>query len=92
LQSTRDILGEDDYEFVQNFKSAKQLIQEVHFLQERCTLNSVARHVRELRPYLVHLEAFATLLVVSVGAESISLACVWGVTYLLILVSKHGLN
>lgn len=86
MQATREILGEDDFEFVQNFQSADQLLREVNSLQEHSGRNTAIRLLKSLRPQLVHLQTFATFLALAVDADSVSLACLWGVFYLLIQV------
>ena len=86
MRSTHDILGEDDFEFVQKFDSPEKLILEVQKLQQRCALSTVTRLLKNVKPSLIHLQAFATFMAVSVGSESINLACMWGAIFLLIQV------
>ena len=88
LQSTLDILGEDDFEFVQNFESAEHMLLEVYNLQEGSARSTITRSLKNLRPSLIHLQAFGTFIAISIRSESINLACMWGVTYLLIQVSR----
>lgn len=87
LSYTKTILGEDDFELIQNFQTPEELLNEVQKLQQQNTAQAtVTRLLRNVHPHLVQLHQFATFLAVAAGAN-ISFTCMWGVTYLLIFVS-----
>ncbi|KAJ5959309.1 Tetratricopeptide-like helical [Penicillium vulpinum] len=90
LSYTKTILGEDDFELIQNFQTPEQLLYEVQQLQQQNTAQStVTRLLRNARPHLVHLHTFATFLAVAAGAN-ISFTCMWGVTYLLMSLGSKS--
>ncbi|UKZ53095.1 hypothetical protein TrVGV298_006883 [Trichoderma virens] len=90
LQSTRDILGEDDFEFVQNVRSTDQLLLEIHKIQQQGVRGIATRLLGQLKSPLLHLQTFAIFLASAAGSGSISLACVWGVVFLLIQLGSRS--
>jgi hypothetical protein len=89
LLSARKILGEDDFELVQNFGSADQLLGEIQRMQQQQGRSAVTQLLANLKTPLLHLQTFAIFIAPAACPSSISLACVWGVVYLLIQVSRR---
>lgn len=87
LRCTREILGEDDYYIVQGFQSPEQLLLEVHKIQQQNARGTVSTFLNTLIAPLTHLKSFAVALVGATTTGSVSLACFWGVLFLLIQVS-----
>ncbi|KAK4208503.1 hypothetical protein QBC37DRAFT_431898 [Rhypophila decipiens] len=87
IRSAREILGEDDYENVQNIHSPDQLAQKIQCLQKNLKgpRSTVTQLLRGIKTPILHLQTFAVFIASATGSSnSINLACVWGVLYLLI--------
>lgn len=87
LAASRRVLGDDDFEIVQRYGSADQMLDEVQRLERKYTNSAVPRLLKGLKPQLHHFQAFVTLVMISVGLETIGVAAIWGTLYLLIEVS-----
>lgn len=87
LKQARETLGEDDFEYVQDFTNAEQLLAEVQSLEKKCLSTKVPRMLISVKPHLGHLQYFATYLTAIIGSSLIRTACVWGATSLLLRVS-----
>ncbi|KAJ3496070.1 hypothetical protein NLG97_g2939 [Lecanicillium saksenae] len=84
MQHSQHILGVEDFEFVQNFASVEQLLEEVQTLENKYANSFVPRILRGLRPYFFRMQYLITFLMISINSTSISYTCVWGATYLLL--------
>ncbi|KAM3446486.1 hypothetical protein MY3296_009633 [Beauveria thailandica] len=84
LQHSREILGVEDFEFVQNFASVERLLAEVQTLEHKYANSFVSRILRGLTPYFYRMQYLITFLMLSINSNSISYTCVWGATYLLL--------
>jgi hypothetical protein len=84
LHRSRDILGIEDFEYVQSFSTVERLLAEVQTLEHKYADSFVPRVLRGLKPYFYRMQYLITFLMVSINSTSISYACVWGATFLLL--------
>ncbi|KAM3547266.1 hypothetical protein ARSEF4850_010126, partial [Beauveria asiatica] len=72
LQHSREILGVEDFEFVQNFASVERLLAEVQTLEHKYANTFVSRILRGLTPYFYRMQYLITFLMLSINSNSIS--------------------
>lgn len=84
LDRVKEILGDDDFEYIEKFRSLDMLLSEVKNLEQKFNSAAICRLLRTWRPQLYRLQVFVTFFIISLGSQRISLALIWGITFLLI--------
>jgi hypothetical protein len=84
----RTVLGDDDYDSIVMFQSPDQLITAIGSLEiQYGGGGTVPRLLNKIVPQLQTLSTFVTVILLAMGPNNISTACIWGAISLLIQVS-----
>jgi hypothetical protein len=91
MQHCRTVLGDDDYDSIVMFQSRDQLITAIGTLKNQYSGGgTVPRLLNRLVPQLQTLSTFVTIILLAIGPNTISTACIWGAMSLLIQVRWHS--
>lgn len=84
----RTVLGEDDYDSIVIFQSLDQLINAIGTLETQYSGGgTIPKLLNKIVPQLQTLSTFVTVVLLAMGPNTISTACIWGTMSLLIQVS-----
>ncbi|KAI1130884.1 hypothetical protein F5Y10DRAFT_234969 [Nemania abortiva] len=93
LVRCREVLGEEDYETVTEFKSVEQLIDAIREIEERYRSAGIARLLNRIKPHLSQLSTFVNVLLMSLAPTNIGTTMIiWGIVNLLILLASESEN
>jgi hypothetical protein len=88
MEHCRVVLGDDDYDAIVVFRSPNQLITAIGNLETQYSDGgTIPRLLNRIVPQLQTLNTFVTVVLLAMGPNTISTACIWGAMSLLIQVS-----
>ena len=89
MEYCREVVGEDDYKYIVEFENPTQLMTEISELETKYSGGrSVPKMLSRMLPLLKGLETFVTVVLLAIGTDAMSVACIWGAMSLLIQVSE----
>lgn len=91
MQHCRTVLGDDDYDSIVMFQSPDQLIAAIGTLENQYSGGgTVPRLLNRMVPQLQTLSTFVTIILLAIGPNTISTACIWGAMSLLIQLAAQS--
>ncbi|KAJ5803463.1 uncharacterized protein N7503_005913 [Penicillium pulvis] len=91
MKQCRVVLGDDDYNVITEFNSPDQLKDAISQLKfTYSTDSSIVLVLSRMLPQLQGLNTFITVILLSIGPNNLTLACIWGAINLLIQLASQS--